>query len=80
MANETAFRGGLFSGDFLKDTIRNLPDWSALHDKAIAVLRADLLSIFQKFPTRQSPNESQTESAVRNFRRSSTRSSSNSTG
>jgi hypothetical protein len=61
VANETAFRGSLFSGDLLKDTIRNLPDWSALDDKAVTQLRADLLSIFQKFPTRQTPNESQTE-------------------
>jgi hypothetical protein len=38
-----------------------LPDWSHLDDAALEGLRLDLSHIFERFPTAQSPNESQTE-------------------
>ncbi len=55
------FRGSLFSSDFLRESISRLPDWSSLDDIAIEALRSDLRRVFDRFPTAQSPNESQTE-------------------
>ena len=53
--------GGLFSADFLQDSIRRLPDWALLTDDSLESIRADLRRAFEVFPTAQSPNESQTE-------------------
>ena len=58
---EGVFQGSLFSSDFLQETISRLPDWSHLDDAALEALRLDLSRIFERFPTAQSPNESQTE-------------------
>ncbi len=58
---EGVFRGSLFSSDFLRELISRLPDWSSLDDAAVEALRSDLRRVFDRFPTAQSPNESQTE-------------------
>ena len=54
-------QGSLLSGDFLRQSIRSLPDWSDFSSDALALLRKDLTAIYAKFPTAQTPNESQTE-------------------
>lgn len=55
------YQGSLFSGDFLTDSITRLPDWAEVSDSEIADLSGKLTEIFAKFPTKQSPNEAQTE-------------------
>ncbi len=55
------FQGSLFSSDFLQESITGLPGWSHFDDAAIEALRLDLRRIFDRFPTAQFPNESQTE-------------------
>src|SRR5579871_3666205 len=55
------FQGSLFSRDFLTDSITRLPDWSVLDDDAVDALAVRLGDIFERFPTHQTPNESQTE-------------------
>lgn len=59
--SEGVFQGSLFSSDFLQESISRLPDWSHFDDAAIEALRLDLRRIFDRFPTAQFPNESQTE-------------------
>jgi hypothetical protein len=59
--SEGVFQGSLFSGDFLRESISGLPEWAEFDDAAAEALRQDLLRIFERFPTAQSPNESQTE-------------------
>lgn len=61
MSSELASQGSLFSADFLQDSIREMPEWTAVNDAQIAELQGTLQGIFQRFPTRQTPNESQTE-------------------
>jgi hypothetical protein len=56
-----AFQGSLFSIDFLQETITQLPDWSAVDIIALDALGRDLAQIFDRFPTAQTPNETQTE-------------------
>src|ERR1700730_12393559 len=56
-----AFQGSLFSIDFLQETITQLPDWSAVDHTALDALARDLKQILDRFPTAQTPNESQTE-------------------
>lgn len=58
---QTAFQGSLFSSDFLTESVARLPDWQSIADKDLDELRARLSAIFAKFPTNQTPNESQTE-------------------
>ena len=55
------YQGSLFSGDFLTDSITRLADWKAVSDADIADLAKNLTAIFAAFPTKQSPNEAQTE-------------------
>lgn len=55
------FQGSLFSSDLLRGSITALPDWGALDDGALASLRDDLRALFDRFPARTGPNESQTE-------------------
>jgi hypothetical protein len=59
--SEGVFQGSLFSSDFLRESISRLPDWSHVDDAAVEALRLDLRRIFERFPTAQTPNESQTE-------------------
>ena len=61
MTTGRPFQGSLFAEDFLRESIKNLADWSAIQDAGIDELEADLHSVFDGFPTNLSPNESQTE-------------------
>ena len=61
MTTGRPFQGSLFAEDFLRESIKNLADWSAIQDAEIDELEADLRSVFDRFPTNLSPNESQTE-------------------
>lgn len=58
---EKPFQGSLFSGDFLQDSIRNLPDWPQIDLAAVRSLGEDLTRFYDNFPSDRSPNESQTE-------------------
>lgn len=57
----TAFQGTLFSSDFLTESITRLPDWKAIADADVSALAAKLGRIYTAFPTKQTPNEAQTE-------------------
>jgi hypothetical protein len=57
----SAFQGSLFSTAFVEGGITELPDWSALSDADLLELRDDIAGIFARFPTSQTPNETQTE-------------------
>ena len=59
--NGPAFRGSLFTNDFLSETIATLPKWLPFDDGAAQALACDLSAIFQRFPTSGRPKESQTE-------------------
>src|SRR5205823_13512458 len=59
--SEGVFQGSLFCSDFLRESISRLPDWSHYDGAALEALLLDLRRIFDRFPTTQSPNESQTE-------------------
>ena len=54
-------QGSLFSSDFLTESITRLTDWQAIGHPALAILRADLRQIYDRFPFTKTPNESQTE-------------------
>ena len=56
-----AFQGGLFSGDLLAETVAESADWLTLDDAALDDIEASFRAIFDRFPTADSPNESQTE-------------------
>ncbi len=55
------FQGSLFSRDFLTESITRLADWTEVSEQEIVALGGRLCAIFAKFPTKQSPNEAQTE-------------------
>jgi len=57
----SVFHGGLFSIDFLKDSITRLADWSSFDDSVLLALQSDLCGIYDRFPITKTPNESQTE-------------------
>lgn len=57
----SAFQGSLFSNAFVEGAITDLPDWSALGDADLLKLHDDIAGIFTRFPTGQTPNETQTE-------------------
>ena len=59
--SDGVFQGSLFSSGFLQESISRLPDWSAVDNVAVETLRLDLRRIYDRFPTAQTPNESQTE-------------------
>ena len=58
---ESAVQGSLFARDFLTESISQLSDWQAVDDAALDGFERALRSIFDRFPTDQTPNESQTE-------------------
>ncbi|MER8948072.1 hypothetical protein [Mesorhizobium sp. M0809] len=60
MADHT-FQGSLFTSDFLTDSISRNADWNTIDAGALDSLHNDLRAIFNRFPTAQTPNESQTE-------------------
>ena len=55
------FQGSLFSNDFLRDSIMRMPDWDTVEPAALDALHEVLSGVFARFPTDQTPNESQTE-------------------
>ena len=55
------YQGSLFSSDFLTDSIARLPEWAGVDDATLDALSARLGQVFAHFPTKQTPNESQTE-------------------
>ncbi|MCU4181778.1 Eco57I restriction-modification methylase domain-containing protein [Bosea sp. BH3] len=56
-----AVQGSLLSSDFLVESIGSISDWLQVGGAELAQFRVDLLDIFSRFPTKQTPNESQTE-------------------
>ncbi len=61
MRSEVASQGSLFTSDFLTETIEGVSEWGALSDSDLDQFGASLRSVFECFPTSQTPNESQTE-------------------
>ncbi len=61
MTSARPFQGSLFAEDFLRDSIKALPDWTAIENAGINQLEADLRSVFDRFPANLSPTEGQTE-------------------
>jgi hypothetical protein len=59
--NNLPIDGGLFSNDFVAETIASLPQWSALDEREVEALKEDLRGLFDRFPVSGRPNESQTE-------------------
>ncbi len=55
------FEGSLFSENFLREAIRESAEWTAFDDAALEALEAALGEIFDRFPSAEAPNESQTE-------------------
>ncbi len=58
---ESAVQGSLFARDFLTESILQLSDWQDFDDAALDECERTLRSVFDRFPTGQTPNESQTE-------------------
>ena len=61
MSGGRPFQGSLFAEDFLRDSIRELPDWSTIPEAELDQLEADLRRVIANFPTDRYPNEAQTE-------------------
>ena len=61
MSINNPFQGSLFANDFLCESIVESPDWRAIDDMALDTLEASVRDVFDHFPTRKTPNESQTE-------------------
>ena len=61
MSIESAVQGSLFAHDFLTESVVQLADWQAIDDAALDALDGELRAVFDRFPTAQTPNESQTE-------------------
>jgi hypothetical protein len=59
--SENVFQGSLFSSDFLNDSITRLADWSIIQEPGLKALQSDLRKIYDRFPIKKTPNESQTE-------------------
>ena len=61
MSIEGIVRGSLFAWDFLTGSVARLDDWQAFEDARLDALAGELQAVVERFPTGQSPNESQTE-------------------
>jgi len=57
----STYQGGLFSSDFVENSVSLDPDWKGLFAEQLAMVRCELGTIFTRFPTNQTPNETQTE-------------------
>ena len=55
------FQGSLFAQDLLDSSITEFPEWKAYDDHDLAVFESEVQSLFGRFPTDGSPNETQTE-------------------
>src|SRR4051794_32419764 len=56
-----SFQGSLFTSDFLTESIARNADWNTIDAGALDSLNNDLRALYNRFPTAQRPNESQTE-------------------
>ena len=61
MSIEGIVRGSLFAWDFLTGSVARLDDWEAFEDARLDALAGEVRAVVERFPTGQSPNESQTE-------------------
>ena len=61
MSIASPFQGSLFVNDFLCESIVQLPDWREIDDKYFDIFKTSIGKVFDRFPTSQTPNESQTE-------------------
>ena len=61
MSIEIASQGSLFTSDFLTESIQSLSEWSDVDDQQLDAFSTDIQTLFDRFPTDQTPNESQTE-------------------
>lgn len=59
--SSSAYQGSLFSNDFVERSIADGPDWISISPDELATARRELTAIFTRFPTGQTPNETQTE-------------------
>ena len=55
------FQGSLFAGDLLAESTVRPADWPELDDAELDDLEVSFRAVFDRFPTADSPNESQTE-------------------
>ena len=61
MPLDAAVRGSLFAADFLTESVDDLPEWGAFDDAALDDFIAAARDVLGRFPTRSTPNESETE-------------------
>jgi len=61
LSSEIVSQGSLFTSDFLTETIQGISEWNSLGDADLDQFGTLLRSVFDRFPTSQTPNESQTE-------------------
>jgi len=61
---QNVVQGSLFTAGYLTTSIVQSPEWGDLGDRELAALEAALRSIFERFPAKQSPNESQTDAGA----------------
>ena len=54
------FQGSLFAGDLLAESTVQPADWPELDDAELDDFEASFRAVFDRFPTADSPNESQT--------------------
>lgn len=57
----SAYQGSLFSNDFIERSVVEGYDWASISTDELAAIRQDFADIFTRFPTQQTPNETQTE-------------------
>ncbi len=61
MSISNPFPGSLFANDYICESIVESPDWEAIDAVALDNFETSLREVFERFPTQQTPNESQTE-------------------
>ena len=61
MPLDAAVRGSLFPADFFTESVDELPEWGAFDDAALDDFIAAARDVLDRFPTRSTPNESETE-------------------
>ena len=61
MSSDIASQGGMFSPDFLTESIRSVVEWDMIADAEVETFQQDVRAAFDNFPITQTPNESQTE-------------------
>ena len=55
------FPGSLFANDYICESIVESPDWRVIDAATLDNFEASVREVFERFPTSQTPNESQTE-------------------